>query len=111
MTRSVKYTDRAWLLLKRLAALQAEVVQCSDPYCLRFHMVIDGVLGEIVRNSMVDRLMAVGLLTRSHKPNPTYSVSAKGRRELQRENCQRAFVDSAASRNTEPREAGESLSF
>ena len=91
--REIKYTDRAWVLLKRLAALEAEVVQCSDPHCLRFHISIKGVLGEIVRNSMVDKLMAAGLLTRSRKAIPTYSVSAKGRRELQRESCQCGFGD------------------
>jgi hypothetical protein len=76
--KKIRNSDSAWQLLERLVSTEADLAQCSDPNCFRFHMRSKGILGNIVRDSTLKTLVGAGLVTRARTSTPAYSVSERG---------------------------------
>jgi hypothetical protein len=95
--KKIRNSNSAWELLERLVFTKADLVQCSDLNCLRFHLRSKGILGNIVRTSTLKTLVETGLVVRERTSTATYSVSDKGQQALQRILRRREFTDSQPS--------------
>ena len=104
-----RLSDAAWLLLKRLNEQHAELSVCGDPNCYRFHVVREGVRGEVVRNMTMEALVGAGFLQRSRDCSPSYKVAKKGLQALRRKGLWRPDHEISFFDGEEP--AGQSSSF
>jgi hypothetical protein len=97
--KGIRNSHAAWALLSQLAALEAELVRCSNPNCLRFHIRQKGILGNVVRDSSMQTLVVAGLLRRSG--SLTYSISQKGMLEFRRRERRREFDEDSMQSESE----------